>query len=271
MIALKNNLLLILTFLFFPIAIAQAQNVEIDYPESVLEEEEFKVVYSIYSKLPFADIPELETTKGLVQLSKPQMQLAEPSFLTRGYYHLFVNVVFKAPKEGKYKIPSIKVRIGRAIIKSDARYIKVLALPDFDEIDVFAEVEPTKHSIGIGDKVEVKYKLYSTEKVSDILSIKLPEMRNFNIYDITPRRIVPEEERLKGKDYYVYTFRILQMEAKALGSGNFGEGMIEVKYALPTGRVYANMFGEAIPEQVVKNIVCEIPSSSYKVHNMITM
>lgn len=268
---LKNNLLLILTFLFFPIALVQAQNVEIDYPESVLEDEEFKVVYSIYSKLPFADVPELETTKGLVQLSKPTMQLAEPSFLTRGYYHLLVNVVFKASKEGKYKIPSIKVRIGRAIIKSDARFIKVLALPDFDEIDVFAEVEPTKQSIGVGDKVEVKYKLYSTEKVSDILSINLPEMRNFNIYDVTPKRIVPEEEHLKGKDYYVYTFRILQMEATALGSGNFGEGRIELKYALPTGRVYANMFGEAVPELVVKNIVCDIPSSSYKVHNLITL
>lgn len=262
----------VLLAILLPTVSLSAQEIRINAPDEVLEREVFEVQYEIISDVPLEDAPSLLGSKDFELVAEPQLRKSSPSpFWGDRYYTLRVLCRFKPKKTGKFDLPRLELVSDGHKMTSPKRKLQVRELPDMGDVKCFVKASATRLSLTVGDTLTVTYKLYSTREVSSIVKIEVPGLRSFNYQDLSPRRATFTEETVDGVVYKVYEIRKYLLQATSLGTRMLGEGLMEVEYTYPTGRVRADSWGRKYEEQLRETKECLIEEITIRVHDMIAI
>ena len=270
----KNTLRFVAVFCiaFLSCITVFSQEIQVTAPDEVLEGEIFEVQYEVFSNFPMRENPELEENKNFELVGKPSMRYINPSpFWGRDYHTLQLNCKFKAKKTGKINLPQIRILIEGQKISSDKVELFVQKLPKIEDVKCFVELESTKKVAKVGDTLTLTYKLYSTREISGAIRFNTPPLTGFNLQDMTPSKQSFTEEKIKGITYKVYIVRKLMLQPTHIGTRELGDGVVEVGYSYPTGRIIRDRWGRQYEEQYEDVKECAIGSLQLRVHDMVSL
>lgn len=122
-------------------------------------------------------------------------------------------------KTGNLEIPSLEVRLGNAILKTEAIVMKVTrtARNESEGEDLFIRVDIDRDEAYLGQQITVSYKLYTRVNMT-IQDLQLPEFRGFWSEELyLPKQIEFRDATLKGVSYKVASLYKVAIFPTALG------------------------------------------------------
>lgn len=231
------------TYLFLLLSVALcAQGIQVSAPSNVAAGENFRVEYHVSSD----DVSESRFNgsipEGLEEIAGPYVSTQSSFQIINGHTSSSssarITYVFYAAKAGNYVIPALNVRIGSKTVSSRTHLVKVtgsvnpsqqnqaprmhrmpqqshhnddheaVSSAPADGNNVFIRVTANKNSSVEQEPIKLTYKLYTASQISVPADLKMPNVKDFTIYEIQmPQNPQWGTENINGKTYKCVTWK----------------------------------------------------------------
>lgn len=219
---MKYLLILIVSFLFTWSLSAQDINFTASAPKVVAVGEQFRLIFTINTKVNAFNAPDLSDFYVLMGPSTSYNQSTQiiNGKITRSVLYTYTYVL-QATKEGNYAIPPAQVSIKKKMHESNPLKIEVVkgTAPtqpvtrqpsdksvgeetDMNKEDLFIRVLVNKREVYLGEHIIATVKIYSRVNLSGFENVKFPSFNGFFKQDIeTPPLRSLEQENVNGQIY----------------------------------------------------------------------
>lgn len=247
---------------------SQDIKITVKAPETVIIGEQFRIVYSIESKIGIVKEPIIiKNMEDFPIIYGPSFSASTSSSFKNGkrevIYISSSTYFVEAEKTGKYTLPAPEIKYNRKKYRSDIVKIEVKNPPtrenEGEKIDAFIKTITSKNNVNLSDTLTLSYEIYSTKEIDRIISLQLPIINDFYTVNITSNRQNFKEKFIDGKKYFVAELRKLILQPKATGQFMLPEGKATVQYIFPTGRTVNDFWGNIYEETISskKNLTIE--------------
>ncbi len=218
-----------------------AQGIQVNAPSQVATGENFRVEYHVSSD----DVSDTRFNgsipDGLEEIAGPYVSTQSSFQIINGHTSSSsssrITYVFYAAKAGNYIIPAIAIRVGSKTIQSRPHQVKVsgsanpsqqnqaprmhqqpqqqhqddhsaVSSAPADGNNVFIRVTANKNSAVEQEPIKLTYKLYTAAQIAVPQDLKMPNVKDFTIYEIQmPQNPQWGTENINGKTYKCVTWK----------------------------------------------------------------
>lgn len=220
--------------------VVYAQGIQVTAPSTVAAGENFRVEYHVSSD----DVSDARFNgsipDGLEEIAGPYVSTQSSFQIINGHTSSSsssrITYVFYAAKAGNYIIPAIAIRLGNKTVQSRPHQVKVtgsvnpsqqnqaprmhqqpqqhhddhpaVSSAPADGNNVFIRVTANKNSAVEQEPIKLTYKLYTAAQIAVPQDLKMPNVKDFTIYEIQmPQNPQWSTENINGKTYKCVTWK----------------------------------------------------------------
>lgn len=187
--------------------IAQEVSVEASVSANpVAPGETFSITVTIVNSDGEVNMPRIQGLQFLYGPSRGQNIQTINGVTTREFSYSYG---FRAPTEGNYDIPSIKVRTSKGVLETRAFTLSVSqGSNEAVSGNFIVSIEPSKRKVYLGEPVIVRYKIYQKYGNFRPESYEFPELSGFWPEQVTDHQGRWENQLINGQRYQTATLRV---------------------------------------------------------------